>query len=195
MDTTGEKCPIKPHFRGKKGRAHVAQQQVKSGLYPCLVPYIARTFMATHHRSATARPNTFNMAENENTHASFEEDDHRVSLLIQPLLRNITDANSAQQTAFLFNGAGAATATAAESTTKQTARPAKRRKVARPDADALKSQQATTTTTTAGPAFPALFNGAEGPGAVRLRRELFETAWPVLEGRIQVSEPARTGWF
>jgi len=38
-------------------------------------------------------------------------------------------------------------------------------------------------------AFPALFNGAESPEAVKLRKELFDTAWPVLEGRIQVSMP------
>jgi origin recognition complex subunit 3 len=84
-------------------------------------------------------------------------------------------AKSAQQTAFIFNGPAIA------ESTKQTARPAKRRKVARPDSP--KPQQAAA----AGPAFPALFNGAEGPDAVRLRKELFETAWPVLEGRIQVS--------
>lgn len=35
------------------------------------------------------------------------------------------------------------------------------------------------------PEFPALFGGDESPDAVRLRRELFETAWPVLEDRIQ----------
>lgn len=106
--------------------------------------------------------------------------------------KNLIDANSAQQTAFLFNGP----ATAETTKPKPTARPAKRRKVARPDADdALKPHQATTTTTTttAAPPFPALFNGAERPGAVRLRRELFETAWPVLEGRIQVSEPEPGG--
>jgi origin recognition complex subunit 3 len=136
------------------------------------------------------------MAENENTNASFEEDDHRVFHIIQPPFRITIDANSAQQTAFLFNGPATATAAAENLNTKQTtARPAKRRKVARPPgADAPKpQQQQTTPTTTAGPPFPALFNGAEGPEAVRLRKQLFETAWPVLEGRIQVSEPEPGG--
>lgn len=33
-----------------------------------------------------------------------------------------------------------------------------------------------------------LFGGAESPDAVRLRKELFESAWPVLEDRIHVSQ-------
>jgi len=37
-----------------------------------------------------------------------------------------------------------------------------------------------------GPAFPVLFNGGENPDAVKLRKKLFEMAWPVLEDRIQV---------
>lgn len=33
--------------------------------------------------------------------------------------------------------------------------------------------------------FTPLFNGAETPDALHLRKTLFETAWPVLEARIQ----------
>ncbi|GAB1311293.1 Origin recognition complex subunit 3 [Madurella fahalii] len=58
-------------------------------------------------------------------------------------------------------------------------RPAKRRRASKKDAP--KPQQRTNI----GPEFTPLFNGAENPRAVRLRQELFETAWPVLEGRIQ----------
>ncbi|KAK3299014.1 origin recognition complex subunit 3 N-terminus-domain-containing protein [Chaetomium fimeti] len=95
------------------------------------------------------------MAENEYNNVSYEEDDHRV--------------------AFIFN----ANPGDSSSSSKPAARPTKRRKVVK--ADAPGPQEGLQ----AGPAFPPLFNGAEGPDAVRIRRELFETAWPVLEGRIQ----------
>ncbi|KAK4128401.1 hypothetical protein N657DRAFT_562801 [Parathielavia appendiculata] len=65
------------------------------------------------------------------------------------------------------------------STQKQTPRPAKRRKVAK--ADAPRPHQDSSVEL----AFPPLFNGAEGSDAVRLRKQLYETAWPVLEDRIQ----------
>ncbi|KAH6854476.1 origin recognition complex subunit 3 N-terminus-domain-containing protein [Chaetomium sp. MPI-CAGE-AT-0009] len=95
------------------------------------------------------------MAENEDNNVSFEEDDHRA--------------------AFIFN----ANPGDSSSSSKPAARPTKRRKVANPDAPGLQDGLQP------GVAFPPLFNGAESPDAVRLRRELFETAWPVLEGRIQ----------
>ncbi|KAK4158129.1 origin recognition complex subunit 3 N-terminus-domain-containing protein [Chaetomidium leptoderma] len=92
------------------------------------------------------------MAENENISVSFEEDDHRAAFVFNP--EDGQGNNTKQQ---------------------QTARPAKRRKVAKADAPKL---QSTSAAVAAGPAFPPLFNGAESPDAVRLRRELFETVWP-----------------
>ncbi|KAH6636647.1 origin recognition complex subunit 3 N-terminus-domain-containing protein [Chaetomium tenue] len=88
------------------------------------------------------------MAEIEDNNVSFEEDDHRA--------------------AFIFN----ATSGDSTSSNKPAARPTKRRKVAKADGPGLKEGLET------GPAFPPLFNGVESPDAVRLRRELFETAWP-----------------
>ncbi|KAK4250441.1 origin recognition complex subunit 3 N-terminus-domain-containing protein [Corynascus novoguineensis] len=58
-------------------------------------------------------------------------------------------------------------------------RPPKRRRTAREHATALQKDSPS------GPAFPALFGGAESPECVKLRKDLFETAWPVLENRIQ----------
>ncbi|KXX83057.1 Origin recognition complex subunit 3 [Madurella mycetomatis] len=63
--------------------------------------------------------------------------------------------------------------------TQPGARPAKRRKTSKKDAP--KPHQSID----AGPEFTSLFGGAENPRAVRLRKKLFETAWPVLEDRIQ----------
>ncbi|KAK4099792.1 hypothetical protein N658DRAFT_567909 [Parathielavia hyrcaniae] len=93
----------------------------------------------------------------EDSGTLFEEDDHRA--------------------AFIFNAGHPPTT----STQKPTPRPAKRRKVlAQADASGRAHQ-----VSPAELAFPPLFNGAEGPDAVRLRKHLFETAWPVLEDRIQ----------
>jgi origin recognition complex subunit 3 len=82
------------------------------------------------------------------------------------------------QVAYIFNsGDGVQTGPV------PSARPAKRRKVAKTTKiDAPKQQQ----TFISESAFTPLFNGAESPDAVRLRKGLFETAWPVLEARIQV---------
>lgn len=38
----------------------------------------------------------------------------------------------------------------------------------------------------AGVDFPALFAGAETPAAARLRKQLFEEIWPLLEKRIDL---------
>lgn len=62
------------------------------------------------------------------------------------------------------------------------ARPAKRRKVARTTKIDASKQHVPQPES----AFTPLFNGAESHDVVRLRKELFETAWPVLEARIQV---------
>jgi origin recognition complex subunit 3 len=110
------------------------------------------------------------MAENENDGISFEEDDHRVCFF--SISRLIPDANSLQA-AYIFSAG-------TQPATKQTARPAKRRKVAKADAPSL------TQGSVIEAEFPPLFNGAESPDAVRVRKQLFETAWPVLEDRIQV---------
>lgn len=80
------------------------------------------------------------------------------------------------QAAFIFNSAPGDT----PGQNATAARPAKRRKIAK--SDVPRPQDGTATEA----AFPPLFNGAESPGAVKLRKELFDTAWPVLEGRIQV---------
>ncbi|KAK4237850.1 origin recognition complex subunit 3 N-terminus-domain-containing protein [Achaetomium macrosporum] len=93
------------------------------------------------------------MAQYEGDATQFEEDDHRA--------------------AFIFNRK------ADGDSAGQSTRPAKRRKVARPDA--RKPQQ----TSAVEPVFPPLFNGGESPAAARLRKELFETAWPILETRIK----------
>ena len=61
------------------------------------------------------------------------------------------------------------------------ARPAKRRKIAKSAVSQPQHDSAAD-----GPPFPSLFSGAESPDAARLRKELFDAAWPVLEGRIQV---------
>ncbi|KAL2018872.1 hypothetical protein VTK56DRAFT_297 [Thermocarpiscus australiensis] len=90
------------------------------------------------------------MAGTEDYATPFDEDDHRV--------------------AYIFNPGDSV---------PDSARPAKRRKLAKPHAPS--SQQRSIED----PAFPPLFNGAERPDAARLRKELFETAWPVLEDRIQ----------
>jgi origin recognition complex subunit 3 len=110
------------------------------------------------------------MAENETSSVSFEEDDHRV--LFFPQHHLYLDANSLQA-AFIFNPEP-------QTSTKQTPRPAKRRKVAKADAPSLSKESVLE------PAFPPLFNGAESPDAVQLRKQLYETSWPVLEDRIQV---------
>jgi origin recognition complex subunit 3 len=60
-------------------------------------------------------------------------------------------------------------------------RAAKRRKIAKSDGPRPQHGSAHESV------FPPLFNGAERPEAVKLRKELFDTAWPVLEDRIQVS--------
>ncbi|KAJ4295694.1 Origin recognition complex subunit 3 [Collariella sp. IMI 366227] len=97
------------------------------------------------------------MAENENNTVPFEEDDHRVAYIFNP---------------------------SEEDTTRQTTRPTKRRKIDK--AAALKQQQHQQNgSITVDSAFTPLFNGAESPEAVCLRKELFETSWPVLEDRIQ----------
>lgn len=67
-------------------------------------------------------------------------------------------------------------------------RPLKKRKVSRKAGPRSQQQQQQQSTRPPGPEFIPLFNGAEKAGAVRLRKELFETAWPILEGRIQVSQ-------
>ena len=43
-----------------------------------------------------------------------------------------------------------------------------------------------TTTTAAAVAFPQLFGGKESAEAAALRKQVFDTAWPVLDGRIKV---------
>ncbi|AEO65334.1 uncharacterized protein THITE_2112219 [Thermothielavioides terrestris NRRL 8126] len=94
------------------------------------------------------------MTESEGGRMQFEEDDHRA--------------------AFVFSNLRAEDAAA-----KHSSRPAKRRKVARPDApkpQAVAEAEAS---------FPPLFDGAESPDAVRLRKELFETSWPIVEDGIQ----------
>ncbi|KAK3311265.1 origin recognition complex subunit 3 N-terminus-domain-containing protein [Chaetomium strumarium] len=93
------------------------------------------------------------MAQDEGDATQFEEDDHRAAFIFNPK----ADGDSAAQST----------------------RPAKRRKVAKPDA--RKPQH----TSAVEPVFPQLFNGAESAAASKLRKELFETAWPVLENRIQ----------
>ncbi|KAK4131872.1 hypothetical protein BT67DRAFT_435990 [Trichocladium antarcticum] len=106
------------------------------------------------------------MAEVESSTAAFEEDDHRVAYIF-----NAGQSPSQSQLQVVQTAATAATA-----------RPAKRRKVAKTTTiDAPKQQQAVVS----GPAFPPLFNGAERPDAVQLRQDLFATAWPVLEARVQ----------
>lgn len=84
--------------------------------------------------------------------------------------------NSSHQAAFIFNSAPGDVPNQ-----NATARPAKRRKIAKSDIQRPQHDSAIES------AFPPLFNGAEKPEAVKLRRELFDTAWPLLEGRIQVS--------
>ncbi|KAL2134751.1 hypothetical protein VTI74DRAFT_10907 [Chaetomium olivicolor] len=100
------------------------------------------------------------MADNEGNAVAFEEDDHRV--------------------AYIFN-------TGEGEPSRQTARPTKRRKVAKSTAASRQQQneQHQHCFATAGVSFTRLFNGAESPEAVSLRKELFEASWPVLEDRIQ----------
>lgn len=120
------------------------------------------------------------MAEIESSTAAFEEDDHRVGHSIPP--RSLfTDLF---QVAYIFNAGQSQSQVAQTAATAATARPAKRRKVAKTTTiDAPKQQQAAVS----GSAFPPLFNGAERPDAVQLRQDLFATAWPVLEARVQVN--------
>ncbi|KAH6626054.1 origin recognition complex subunit 3 N-terminus-domain-containing protein [Chaetomium sp. MPI-SDFR-AT-0129] len=106
------------------------------------------------------------MAENERNDASFEEEDHRV--------------------AFIFNAPNQTLDSPQASKLSGDARPAKRRKTTK--AEQQEAEQADSSRLSAagtGTAFPALFNGAESLEAARLRRELFEGSWPVLERRIQ----------
>ncbi|KAK3362945.1 origin recognition complex subunit 3 N-terminus-domain-containing protein [Lasiosphaeria hispida] len=93
---------------------------------------------------------------------TFQEDDHRAAYVSNPL----SDGTAA------VPSAGAAP------------RPAKRRRVsAKKEVVNGRSEDQTSGPVDVG--FLPLFNGQESPGAVKLRGELFETAWPVLEGRIQ----------
>jgi origin recognition complex subunit 3 len=57
--------------------------------------------------------------------------------------------------------------------------------VAKKDASKLQQPRAALSL---GSEFTPLFNGLERPAAVELRKHLFETAWPVLEDGIQVSQ-------
>ncbi|KAL2159204.1 hypothetical protein VTH06DRAFT_2636 [Thermothelomyces fergusii] len=98
-----------------------------------------------------------NMTDHEHADASFDEDDHRA--------------------AFIFNSAS--TSRGGSNNDHRSSRPYKRRKLAQAGASDPQQDVAS------GPAFPPLFNGAESPDAVKLRKDLFETAWPVLETRIQ----------
>ncbi|KAK4144716.1 origin recognition complex subunit 3 N-terminus-domain-containing protein [Dichotomopilus funicola] len=106
------------------------------------------------------------MADNERNDASFEEEDHRV--------------------AFIFNAPNQTLDSPQASKLSGDAHPAKRRKTTK--AEQQETEQADSSRLSAagtGTTFPVLFNGAESLEAARLRRELFERSWPVLEGRIQ----------
>jgi hypothetical protein len=127
------------------------------------------------------------MTESEGGRMQFEEDDHRVcnSTHISYCMHFLLGAHQLPpQAAFVFSNLRAEDAAA-----KHSSRPAKRRKVARPDAP---KPQAVAEAETS---FPPLFNGAESPDAVRLRKELFETSWPIVEDGIQVSVVLPTPWF
>ncbi|KAK3335531.1 origin recognition complex subunit 3 N-terminus-domain-containing protein [Cercophora scortea] len=109
------------------------------------------------------------MAEVDETNTLvFQEDDHRTAYIFSP-------TDSAEHQAAPQN---------------QNARPAKRRRTSKKGANAAEPdhepQPQPQSDYHGGEAdFPALFNGAESLDAVRLRRTTFETAWPVLSGRIQ----------
>ncbi|KAL2256829.1 hypothetical protein VTK26DRAFT_1064 [Humicola hyalothermophila] len=106
------------------------------------------------------------MTESEDPRVSFEEDDHRV--------------------AYIFNAGHAQS-----NPLHPQSRPAKRRKVAKTtltsttqvDDDAPKHHESLSSDPAS--SFPVLLNGTESHEAVRLRKKLFETAWPALESRIQ----------
>ncbi|KAK0730679.1 origin recognition complex subunit 3 N-terminus-domain-containing protein [Lasiosphaeris hirsuta] len=100
------------------------------------------------------------MAEKEDN--AFQEDDHRAAYVFNPLSDGTAAAPSA----------GAAP------------RPAKRRRLPSKKA-ALSGGSEDQPSGFVSAGFLPLFNGLESPGAVNLRRELFEAAWPVLEGRVQ----------
>ncbi|KAK3693833.1 origin recognition complex subunit 3 N-terminus-domain-containing protein [Podospora appendiculata] len=110
------------------------------------------------------------MAEVDDTNTLlFQEDDHR--------------------TAYIFTPTYGVEQTAAQN---QNARPAKRRRTSKKGANASapelepEPQSELGAPRSAGEAdFPPLFNGAESLHAAGLRRTTFETAWPVLNGRIQ----------
>ncbi|KAL2182728.1 hypothetical protein L209DRAFT_697118 [Thermothelomyces heterothallicus CBS 203.75] len=97
------------------------------------------------------------MTEREHADASFDEDDHRAAFIFNPTSTSRGGSNN----------------------DNRASRPSKRRKLAKTDVSGLQQNCASEL------AFPPLFNGAESPDAVGLRKDLFETAWPVLETRIQ----------
>ncbi|KAK3372518.1 origin recognition complex subunit 3 N-terminus-domain-containing protein [Podospora didyma] len=108
------------------------------------------------------------MAEIEdNATSTFQEEDHRA--------------------AYIFNAPAAATDGAG---TAAAPPPPKRRRVSsKKDNSTPKKQQQQQQQQLAGgeaeSLFTPLFNGAESAESVRLRRESFEAAWPVLDARIQ----------
>lgn len=81
---------------------------------------------------------------------------------------------------------------------EKTARPVKKRRVSSKRAWSASAadhagvaphaeeETETTTTATAAAAFSQLFGGKESVEAAGLRRQVFDTAWPVLDGRIKV---------
>ncbi|KAK4176288.1 hypothetical protein QBC36DRAFT_214295, partial [Triangularia setosa] len=119
------------------------------------------------------------MAETDDT-SLFQEDDHRVAYIFTPPPTIATSTTSPT------------------TTTKATVgRPAKRRRVSKnsapsqppdndDDAASQQQQQQQQRPPTAGDGqWPRLFNGTESPQAANLRKETFESAWPVLERQIR----------
>ncbi|KAK3354163.1 origin recognition complex subunit 3 N-terminus-domain-containing protein [Neurospora tetraspora] len=105
------------------------------------------------------------MAEtHDDNPALFEEDDHRAVYIFAPAGHN-------------------------SSPLQEKARPVKRRRVsskrASAAAEVAADAEGETQSTTTAAAFPRLFGGEESAEAAGLRRQVFDTAWPVLDWRIK----------
>lgn len=137
------------------------------------------------------------MAESHDDNpALFEDDDNRVGLMspyLTPLLPALTHTHQ-KQAVYIFAPAGHG-----GSPQQEKARPVKRRKFTSKRASSSSAAAAAEvvregeaemeraqTTTAAAAAFPPLFGGKESVEAAALRRQVFDTAWPVLDGRIKV---------
>lgn len=96
------------------------------------------------------------------------------------------DGEDDHRAVYIFNPSSGQNA----SLQQEKSRPTKRRKVTGSSKRVVghageETQTTPTTTAAAASAFPQLFDGKESAEAAGLRRRVFDTAWPVLDGRIK----------